>query len=211
MVRARVARVAGPLLGVVVGTLAVCGAYPAAAASPAAPSVTTDDWQTLEDLGRPAPTADQLERSVREYASTLDSWLAVLPYSTEGAVKSLETTEKVDAGTVVTLTSDILFTPDSAEIAAPAQARIAELVVGIAAGTQVDIGGHTDSVDTPEHNLDLSTRRAQSVAAVIAAARPDLVLNAQGFGETQLKESESGENPGLARAANRRVELHYAG
>jgi outer membrane protein OmpA-like peptidoglycan-associated protein len=74
-----------------------------------------------------------------------------------------------------------------------------------AADLHLTIEGHTDSTATPEHNQDLSTRRANAVLhylvnAGIAANR----LDATGFGAT--KPIASNDTP-FGRAANRRVEL----
>jgi outer membrane protein OmpA-like peptidoglycan-associated protein len=73
------------------------------------------------------------------------------------------------------------------------------------ADLKLTIEGHTDSTATPEHNQDLSTRRANSVRQYlvtkgIEAAR----LDAAGFGAT--KPVASNDNA-LGRAENRRVEL----
>jgi OOP family OmpA-OmpF porin len=70
---------------------------------------------------------------------------------------------------------------------------------------RLEIGGHTDSQSSDSYNLDLSTRRAQSVVRWltekgIVAAR----LEAQGFGETRPV-ADNGSAAG--RALNRRVEI----
>ncbi|GAA3798942.1 OmpA family protein [Cellulomonas soli] len=188
----------------------------------AAPSVATgvrteDDRpdplaiQTLADLGLPAePSPEVLRASVLEYVD-LDGMFVVHQFSTDGAVRPLETVEHEASETVVTLASDILFTSDSAELSEPARSAIGALVAEVPQGASLAVHGHTDSVDTEEHNLVLSQSRAQAVAAVIAAVRPDLVLDVVGLGESQPAVAEQGEDVGAARATNRRVELRYAG
>lgn len=70
---------------------------------------------------------------------------------------------------------------------------------------KITIEGHTDSTSTPQHNQDLSERRAASVknylvSAGIVASR----LTTSGFGATKPVASNDNE---LGRAQNRRVEL----
>ncbi|PZR53529.1 hypothetical protein DNL40_08515 [Xylanimonas oleitrophica] len=113
--------------------------------------------------------------------------------------------------TVVTLAGDILFASSSADLSPAAVAKIGELVVPVPQGAALAVHGHTDTVDEDAFNQELSERRARSVAEAVAQARPDLVLDVQGFGETRLKVPETGDDVAAARAENRRVELRYAG
>jgi outer membrane protein OmpA-like peptidoglycan-associated protein len=70
---------------------------------------------------------------------------------------------------------------------------------------KLTIEGHTDSTSTPEHNQDLSTRRAAAVKQYLATAGIDASrLTPQGLGST--KPIAPNDNA-LGRAANRRVEL----
>ena len=69
----------------------------------------------------------------------------------------------------------------------------------------VEVAGHTDSVGTDEHNMDLSQRRAEAVRAYligkgISAER----LVAKGYGESQPVADNDTEE---GRFKNRRVEL----
>ena len=74
-----------------------------------------------------------------------------------------------------------------------------------AADLKLTIEGHTDSTATPEHNQDLSTRRANAVKQYLVTKGIDGGrLDAAGFGAT--KPVASNDTP-LGRAANRRVEL----
>ncbi len=73
------------------------------------------------------------------------------------------------------------------------------------AGLKLTIEGHTDSTATPEHNLELSTKRANAVKQYLTAAGIDSArLDAAGRGATQPVATN--DTP-LGRAANRRVEL----
>jgi outer membrane protein OmpA-like peptidoglycan-associated protein len=70
---------------------------------------------------------------------------------------------------------------------------------------KLTIEGHTDSTSTPEHNQDLSTRRAEAVRQYLGTAGIDASrLTPQGLGST--KPIAPNDNA-LGRAANRRVEL----
>lgn len=73
------------------------------------------------------------------------------------------------------------------------------------ADLKLTIEGHTDSTATPEHNQDLSTRRANSVKQYLVGKGIDAArLDAAGLGAT--KPVATNDTP-LGRAANRRVEL----
>jgi outer membrane protein OmpA-like peptidoglycan-associated protein len=70
---------------------------------------------------------------------------------------------------------------------------------------KLTIEGHTDSTSTPEHNQDLSTRRAAAVKQYLTTAGIDASrLTAQGLGSS--KPIAPNDNA-LGRASNRRVEL----
>lgn len=169
-----------------------------------------DDVLTLDDL---PPITDGMLTSilnVRTYEN-LDGILTARSYDPERAVERLGDVASASGETVVTLASDILFTSDSDQLSAAARKRIAELVDDVPKAASVDVDGHTDSVDSPSHNQALSERRAKAVAKAVADARPDLDLTVRGYGESRLKETESGDEIAAARAANRRVELRYEG
>lgn len=73
------------------------------------------------------------------------------------------------------------------------------------ADLKLTIEGHTDSTATPEHNQDLSTRRANAVKQYVVTAGIDAArLDAAGRGATQPVATN---DTALGRAANRRVEL----
>ena len=70
---------------------------------------------------------------------------------------------------------------------------------------KLTIEGHTDATSTPEHNQELSTRRAEAVRQYLAGAGIDAArLTPQGLGST--KPIAPNDNA-LGRAANRRVEI----
>jgi Outer membrane protein and related peptidoglycan-associated (lipo)proteins len=67
------------------------------------------------------------------------------------------------------------------------------------------IEGHTDSTATPEHNAQLSAKRAEAVKAwLVSAGTGAARLTSQGLGATKpIATNDSA----LGRASNRRVEL----
>jgi len=70
---------------------------------------------------------------------------------------------------------------------------------------KITIEGHTDSTSTPEHNQDLSERRATAVKSYLQAGGIDASrVQTAGYGATKPIMSNDSE---LGRAQNRRVEL----
>ncbi|MFC0675404.1 OmpA/MotB family protein [Brachybacterium hainanense] len=129
------------------------------------------------------------------------------------SITPLETVTTEDSRTEIALSSDILFDVGSAELDAPASARIGELVAEIPRGAEVAVDGHTDSIPYARGNQVLSEERAQAVADAIAAARPDLRLTVTGYGDTRpvADEEVDGQDDPAGRAQNRRVEIRYDG
>lgn len=125
-----------------------------------------------------------------------------------GHVEAIETEQTDGAETVVSLDSDILFTFGNADLPATAAQRIGELVKPVPRAASVKVTGHTDDVGTDAANQLLSDKRAQAVADAVAVARPDLVLDVQGRGESD----PAGPNTTPeGREDNRRVEIRYGG
>ncbi|EWS82934.1 hypothetical protein BF93_07910 [Brachybacterium phenoliresistens] len=129
------------------------------------------------------------------------------------SITPLETITTEGSRTEITLSSDILFDFGSAELDAPAAARIGELVAEIPQGAEVAVDGHTDSVPYVRGNQVLSEERARAVADAIAVSRPDLRLTVTGYGETRpvAAEEVDGQDDPAGRAQNRRVEIRYDG
>ena len=106
------------------------------------------------------------------------------------------------------VTHGILFNTDSDVITSDSAAVIQQIAKGLAANPDmnVEIDGHTDSTGTPEHNMDLSKRRAEAVKNVLAsqfsidAGR----LTTAGFGSTKPIDNN---NTAAGKAQNRRVEF----
>src|SRR6056297_2171617 len=98
--------------------------------------------------------------------------------------------------------TDTLFATDSARIHASARDRLAQFFRDTGA-VSYTIVGHTDSRASDEYNMDLSLRRANSVAAV-AASTGAQIADVRGYGERMPKASN---NTAEGMAQNRRVEI----
>lgn len=129
------------------------------------------------------------------------------------SITSLGGTDTDTEEDVIVLETDILFASNAWDLPAPAASKIVELAAEVPEGATVQVGGHTDSrpVDRSRYDFDnqqLSEHRAQAVADALAAERPDLTLEVEGFGDEQPAVSENPDDPSTY-AANRRVELRY--
>jgi OOP family OmpA-OmpF porin len=111
----------------------------------------------------------------------------------------------------IDLQADVLFAFDRADLSPQAQAtltQIAQQLQADGATGQVQILGHTDSQGSDSYNLDLSQRRAQSVAAVLqpALAAQSLTFAVEGRGETEPVASNGSPE---GQQLNRRVSIVY--
>jgi len=118
------------------------------------------------------------------------------------------TYDKAKRELTVTLQSDILFAPGSADIrpeAKPSLDKVAAAVKKDYAGKKVRVQGHTDkdpivrSTDKWIDNMDLSQNRAGAVARYLMLKGVDMKsIVTVGFGDTKPKQT---------KAASRRVEI----
>lgn len=99
------------------------------------------------------------------------------------------------------------FATDSAELTDVGRATLDEVAAIVAEhGGRIEISGHTDSTGTPEHNLELSRQRAESVAAYLVANGIDRDrFVTVGFGQDRPIASNSTDD---GRQANRRTEFN---
>jgi len=100
------------------------------------------------------------------------------------------------------MNSDQLFATDSAHIGAAGRQRLASFFQQTQAISYI-IVGHTDSRASDEYNLDLSLRRANSVARV-AASTGARIADVRGYGERMPKAPNS---TAAGMQQNRRVEI----
>lgn len=115
--------------------------------------------------------------------------------------------ERVGEGIKITFDSGILFAVSKSDLQPAAQTNLQDLatVLNKYADTNVLIEGHTDADGTEDYNLDLSKRRAQSVANYLAGLQVDATrLTTMGYGEAQpVGSNETTEG----KQQNRRVEI----
>ncbi|WP_233188124.1 OmpA family protein [Actinomyces qiguomingii] len=118
-------------------------------------------------------------------------------------------TEKDDASTTVNVSGDVLFATDSADLSAEADELLGTVVEQLAlypSGGELAVTGHTDDVNTDEHNQDLSERRAEAVSVRLGELTNlsgwETVVLGKGESEPRVP-NDSDEN----RQLNRRVEI----
>jgi OOP family OmpA-OmpF porin len=108
----------------------------------------------------------------------------------------------------VTLSSDVLFEFNKADLRPEGQAKLDELA-RTAQGAQVDrvvIVGHADRIASDQYNQDLSERRAESVKRYLAAKGvPEQRVEAEGRGEKEPVTGNECARMGPERAGNRKL------
>jgi outer membrane protein OmpA-like peptidoglycan-associated protein len=115
--------------------------------------------------------------------------------------------ERVGEGIKVTFDSGILFDIDKSSLRIPAQVNLQNLakILTKYEDTEVLIEGHTDSTGSDEHNMDLSIRRAQTVAAFLQTLNVNSTrFHVMGYGKMQPVASNASAE---GRQANRRVDI----
>ncbi len=134
--------------------------------------------------------------------SYMDQQAAEIERDLEGA-----TVERVGEGIKVTFDSGILYDVNRASLRPEAQENLRELarILQKYPDTNILIEGHTDSDGSEEYNLELSRRRAQSVANFLAELGVDATrFTLMGYGESQpIADNVTPEG----KQKNRRVEL----
>ncbi|MFZ5979391.1 MAG: OmpA family protein [Candidatus Zixiibacteriota bacterium] len=115
--------------------------------------------------------------------------------------------ERIGEGIKITFDSGILFDVNSSSLRQVAKDNLGNLAVILNKypDTEVLVEGHTDSTGSNDYNLDLSLRRAQSVANYMTGL--NVLANRfriMGYGEDQpIATNDTAEG----RQANRRVEI----
>jgi outer membrane protein OmpA-like peptidoglycan-associated protein len=115
--------------------------------------------------------------------------------------------ERVGEGIVVEFSDAVLFNTNQSSISPNASRTLDKLITVLQSykDTNLEIDGHTDDKGTDAYNLDLSDKRASSVAGYlrtngISSSR----ITTKGFGESYPKYDNNTES---GRAGNRRVEF----
>jgi outer membrane protein OmpA-like peptidoglycan-associated protein len=113
------------------------------------------------------------------------------------------------SGTKLRMPDDQLFNYDSADLQDSAISQLQKLGTLIRRNPKAtfSVEGYTDSFGTPEYNLDLSQRRAESVKQyLVQAMRIDPAqIIARGYGQTKFRVSPNGSIED--QRENRRVEI----
>lgn len=113
-----------------------------------------------------------------------------------------------DEGTILTVSADVLFDKDSADLSGAADEALERAAGKIRGEGELQVIGHTDDVGSREHNQDLSEARAASVAAaledLVNLADFDVTVEGRAFDEPSMEGSSE-----EARAENRRVEIVF--
>ncbi|HEY6876531.1 MAG TPA: OmpA family protein, partial [Polyangiales bacterium] len=112
------------------------------------------------------------------------------------------------AQTKLTIKGTIYFNTDTAELQSrsePLLRAIADTLLRNPSLKRVEVQGHTDNSGSPEHNLELSTKRAEEVKdwLVRAGVEPTRLVS-QGYGSSKPIAANIGT---AGRAKNRRVEF----
>jgi len=119
-----------------------------------------------------------------------------------------------DDQTVVRIATDLLFEFGSAQVSSGSAEMVRRAVSTAPRGVTIQVTGHSDAMGSDAVNLPLSQQRADAVAAIIKAERPDLQVETIGRGSADPVASETtpyGTDNPEGRALNRRVEIRYAG
>jgi outer membrane protein OmpA-like peptidoglycan-associated protein len=115
--------------------------------------------------------------------------------------------ERIGEGIKITFESGILFDYDRANLKPVAQENLTKLATILQKyeDTNILIEGHTDSDGAEDYNMQLSQRRAQSVANHLSGQAVDATrFTLMGYGETQ---PVAPNDTPASKALNRRVEV----
>ncbi len=168
-------------------------------------TVFLDDGETLPGVAVPGASAPGTSIPGESVPGA-----ALEGYYLEGA-EDVEVTSK-DSEVYYSSEGDVLFGNNEDEILPEAQAALEAVVAdfgGRGEPVKIRVEGHTDDVGSEEHNLDLSQRRADAVAAwLVEHGGVDAeIITTEGFG-FEYPRADNGTEEG--RAQNRRVVISVA-
>jgi outer membrane protein OmpA-like peptidoglycan-associated protein len=135
----------------------------------------------------------------------MDEQIKELKESTAGS--GIDVTETPDGSGILVNLPDVTFSVDSTAITPAFRSELDDVAASLTKypNSLIDVMGHTDSTGSDAYNLDLSKRRAESVAAY---------LTMKGVSRARLETTGYGEAYPVAdnttvdgRAKNRRVEI----
>jgi outer membrane protein OmpA-like peptidoglycan-associated protein len=182
----------------------------------------THEQSTLNDAavsGRPQPALSGTELATSTSIKRPSTFTSKLPGDSAGAERGRAGFSDLDqllaqkgplgSGTKLRMPDDQLFQYDSAGLQPSAIVQLQKLGTLIKRNPKAtfSVEGYTDSFGTPEYNLDLSQRRADSVKQYLVEAMgiSPAQIDARGYGQTKFRVSPNGsiDEQGL----NRRVEI----
>jgi outer membrane protein OmpA-like peptidoglycan-associated protein len=182
----------------------------------------THEQSVLNDTtasGRPQPALSGTELATSTSIKRPSTFTSKLPGDSAGPDRGRAGFSDLDqllaqkgplgSGTKLRLPDDQLFEYDSAALQSSAVAQLQKLGTLIKRNPKAtfSVEGYTDSFGTPEYNLELSQRRADSVKQYLVEAMgiSPAQIDARGYGQTKFRVSPNGsiEEQGL----NRRVEV----
>ena len=154
----------------------------------------------------PSASDGALESSVRTSTSNVTSEVEVRVAEIISDYDGVTT----EAGTTLTVPSEVLFDFDESELRPDAQARLGQIVEVIDFyGDAVEVVGHTDSRGEDDYNQASSEDRAAAVVEYLTGAGVDGArLTVEGRGESDPAETNDTD---AGRQANRRVEITIVG
>lgn len=163
------------------------------------------------DGSRPSPSGSASDEGLESSVSTSSSNV-----TSEVEVRVAEIISDYDgvtteAGTTLTVPSEVLFDFDQSDLRDDARARLDQIVevVDFYGDAPVEVVGHTDSKGEDDYNQALSEDRADAVAQYLTGAGVDGVrVTVEGRGESEPAASNDTD---AGRQANRRVEITIVG
>ncbi len=135
----------------------------------------------------------------------MDQQIRELDEATAGS--GVDVTETPDGTGILVNLPDVTFAVDSTTISPSFRAALDEVAASLQKypNSLVDVMGHTDSTGSDSYNLDLSRRRAESVANYLVSRGTSRARIATiGYGEQYPVADNTTEQ---GRALNRRVEI----
>jgi outer membrane protein OmpA-like peptidoglycan-associated protein len=103
----------------------------------------------------------------------------------------------------------VYFDFDKADLNTEAQATMDRVIADIQGRELggITVGGHTDTAGPPDYNMELSQRRANTVAAeLVRSGIPATIVTTEAFGETDLAVETPPDTP---EQANRRATIDF--
>jgi outer membrane protein OmpA-like peptidoglycan-associated protein len=170
--------------------------------------------------GRPQPALSGTELATSTTIKRPNTFTSKMPADSAGPNKGrapgfsdldqlLAQKGPLGSGTKLRMPDDQLFEYDSATLQASAINQLQKLGTLIQRNPKAtfSVEGYTDSFGTPEYNLDLSQRRADSVKQYLVEAMriSPAQIQTRGYGATRFRTSPNGSID--EQGSNRRVEI----